>query len=427
MKSINYKNINYILADCILEKAPIFSKGVRSSRDLIKKKNIDVKDYVFARLKDNKWEISDGKSAKYDRVFLVDNLVKNIPELNNTNEKVTDDKGVEKAPEIIQLEDHEKFQDENGNPVEIETRGERHFEKIYFKVKDVANGFNMDNLYTTLIGINSGYQINKDYKYFICTELCNSQSQTGKKTKMEKELFLTYTGIVRLLCISRSGCADKFQKWAFEKLFTLQMGTTIQKQQLVSNILGVNAKVIKEVFNTTAHTIPCVYLFSLNTVKELRQSMSIDNKYTDDSIVCKYGFTKDLSRRTTEHLDTFNKIINCDLKLKYHSYIDPQYISKGESDIRQFMEALNINFNYKNYEELVIIPKNLMNLVQKQYEQIGKSYMGHISELITNIKELKDKYEKQELKHQLELQQLQNKDIQLLEYKIKFLELAKNN
>ena len=57
--------------------------------------------------------------------------------------------------------------------------------------------------------------------------------------------------------------------------------------------------------------------------------------------------------------------------------------------------------------------------------------MGHISELITRIKELEDKLEKQTLQHQIELQnekhkiELQNKDLQLLEYKIKFLEMQK--
>ena len=36
---------------------PVFTKGYRSSRDIIKKKNIDTKYYVYARLcpKDNVW------------------------------------------------------------------------------------------------------------------------------------------------------------------------------------------------------------------------------------------------------------------------------------------------------------------------------------------------------------------------------------
>jgi hypothetical protein len=68
------------------------------------------------------------------------------------------------------------------------------------------------------------------------------------------------------------------------------------------------ATVIKEVFSKDANTLPCVYLFSLGYVKDLRKSMTI---------VCKYGFTKELARRTSEHITNFTKIKGCDLKLKY--------------------------------------------------------------------------------------------------------------
>ena len=70
MNTIEYQNNIYINGDYILENAPIYSKGVRSSRDLVKKKNIDKTLYIYARYKDNNWIISDGKSAKFDKVFI---------------------------------------------------------------------------------------------------------------------------------------------------------------------------------------------------------------------------------------------------------------------------------------------------------------------------------------------------------------------
>ena len=62
-------------------------------------------------------------------------------------------------------------------------------------------------------------------------------------------------------------------------------------------------------------------------------------------------------------------------------------------------------------EELVIIPKELITLVQKQYEMIGRNYMGHISELVTKIKELEDMYEKQQLNHTIEMQKVEHNNI----------------
>ena len=38
MELIIIDNINYILGDCILNNAPIYSKGCRSSRDLVRTK-----------------------------------------------------------------------------------------------------------------------------------------------------------------------------------------------------------------------------------------------------------------------------------------------------------------------------------------------------------------------------------------------------
>ena len=422
MISITHKNCAYIIGDYVIKNAPIYCKGSRSARDLIKNKEIQNNNYLFARNKDDKWTITDGKSAKVDKVFFNESFIKSIPELNKNQDKIVNDKGVEKAPNIIHLKDEDKFKDNDDNIIEIETRGEREHDKIYFKVKDVMEGFDMPSLSRNIIDKETNYQINKDYKYFLNNDH-NLENKTSKKIKVEqsikKELFLTYEGILRVLFVSRNNKTSHFISWATKTLFTIQLGTTKQKEELVGNILGVSAKVIKEVFNTGVNTLPCIYLFTLNTVKNLRQDMNIDNKYTDDSIVCKYGFTKDLTRRTTEHIETYKKINNVELKLKYYSYIDPQYISKGESDIRLFMNALNINFNYDNMEEIVIIPKELFHLVQKQYEMIGHNYMGHISELVTKIKDLENKYEKLEINHMLEMQKREH-DIILLNNKLEF-------
>ncbi len=70
MEIIKYENKSYVNGEYVLSNAPIYSKGCRSSRDLIKKKNIDSKKYIYARLKDKEWIVTDGKSAKFDKVFI---------------------------------------------------------------------------------------------------------------------------------------------------------------------------------------------------------------------------------------------------------------------------------------------------------------------------------------------------------------------
>lgn len=581
MEKIKYENKSYVNGEYVLLNANIYAKGCRSSRDLIKKKNIDNTNYIYARLKENEWIVSDGKSVKLDKVFFSELFIKSIPELNN--EKITD--GIEQAPDIIILEDDQKIKDDDGNIIEIETRGEKTVDKLYFKVKDVMEGFNMARLDEGIIDKRriNGYKEGEHYVFFNCQ---------NENTKPKKELFLTYHGLMRVFFITRDqrtnennivtyitkefnkynwlcnkvlNCLyrpdmytiineklillieiDEQQHKAYKKIkedarirkiydelniknmlvirinpdsfknsdniihnsindnndelsfrlniiiqtiknevikthkniniiklfydgydinktkpesnnyfnyikntkydvfnkiksrfiedsFIFNVGSFSQKQVLFSNVLGIDAKVIKEVFNTDRNSLPCVYLFILNTVGKLRETMKIDEKHADNSIVAKYGFTKDLTRRTNEHISKYNKIPNVDLKLKHYSYIDPQYISNAENDIRDYMNAFKTKFDFDKEDEIVIIPTNFMKIIEKQYELIGKSYMGHISELITKIKDLENKLEKQTLQQQIELQneihknELLNKDLQLSEYKIKFLEMQQKN
>jgi hypothetical protein len=269
--------------------------------------------------------------------------------------------------------------------------------------------------------------IDIDYKYFTVEKIRSPEKKITKK-----ELFLTYSGLLRVLFVSRSGTAHKFINWATKSLFTLQFGTHDQKTELVADAMGVDAKLVKQVFNKSCTTTPGIYMFTLGTVKDLRKSMKIGKEYKDDAIVAKYGMTVDLPRRTGEHIKTYNKIKNVDLKLKYHSYIDPQYISSAECDLKNFFDALSLDFSFEKYDELIIIPKKHDKLVKKQYEHLSKSYMGNIADLVNKLKD-KDhelllaknndnlsikEYENKLLKKDNELLQMQN-ELNILKLKLK--------
>jgi len=439
MNTIIINNIKYSQIDFLFNAAPIYCKGSRSTRDLIKKKNIDSKYYIFAKCdtKTNNWIITDGKSSKMDKILVKHNFLKTINELNLNNQidKNNYDNKNLLAPEILELEDINKFKDENNKIIEIETRGKREHDQIYFKVKDVSIGFDMPNLYKNIIDSTSDYELDIHYKYFMCKNFHKKENETSKKILVTKELFLTYEGMLRVLFISRNKKTKQFIKWATETLFIVQIGHHEQKNMLISNILGCPAKVVKEVFNADSNTLPCIYLFTLGYVKELRTSMKISEVFTDDSIVAKYGFTKDLGRRTSEHIKTFSKILNTNLKLKYYSYIDPQYISNAETDMKELFISLKLKLEYENLEELIIIPNIYSKIISEKYNHIGKKYAGHISELITRIKELEEINQKQELNYNIELQKYENKlqkeqyenklkesQLEMLQYKIILLQ-----
>jgi hypothetical protein len=424
---------------------PAFFPGCHINlRLIIEKKNLKSDNYMFAYIKNNVWIESTDKYARSKLLLSSDWVENNVPKIivmmkkksltnNNIIESELNDEcndininklyDVEPAPHVLTLEDHEKFRNNDGKTFEIEVRGSRNHKESFFKVKDVMEAFQLPYLNDILTHKDKGYVYYKHYKYFTI-----NLTTPGEKIKTKKEMFLTYIGVLKVLFSSRTGNAENFQNWASEILFTVQMGTKENKLKLCSNILGVDAKVIKEVFNTGTHTLPCVYLFTLGTVNSLKKSMNLSQDLDNNSIICKFGLTKNLSRRTAEHLTNFEKISNCDLKLKYYSYVDPLYITNAENDIKLLIKSLNINVKYDNYNELIILNKDLFSIVQNYYDQIGKKYAGHISELISKIKDLEHELDKQNIEKEKLVLEISKQNIEKENIKLKYeLYKLKNN
>lgn len=421
MEIIMIRNNEYILVENIFNKAPVYCKESRNGRELIKNKKIT--DYIYAKIKEGVWIQSDGKSYKYDKILLKKSFVETIKEINEP-EKISEESKYEIAPDIILLENNEKFKDTNGNLFDIETRGERLVNNIYFKVKDVMVVFDINRLNETLIMTNTIYQEIIDYKYF---NLNTHNSVVNKQIK--KELYLTYRGLLRVLFVSRSGKTDNFIKWATETLFTVHLGEQKEKEELSATLLGVDVKNIKSVFSTSAEKTPCVYLFMIGNANKLLKS----NKYNDNDIICKFGYTNDLVRRTNQHYKTYKKEFNVDIELLLFSIIDPQYICQAETSISHYFNDNKLSgYSIKEVEqtELIIVNQKSISQIKEHYRLIQNSYIGHYKELYDKINKLETELLQEKhinevliLKHDNEIK---NKNIELLEFKIKLLEKYQN-
>lgn len=396
MDSIAINNKNYVNADYVLKNAPIYSKGVRSSRDLIRKKNINCDNFIYSKFENNSWIVSNGKSVKFDKVFILENFVKTIPEikniLNDENEKIMDENGIEKAPDIIMLDDNEKLKDNEGNVLDIEVRGIRDVDKIYFKVKDVEIGFVMYQLENTLLDSRNenSYKKGIHYNHFIVNKhdiIRHVPSKENNKPEIHKTLFLTYEGLLRVLFVSKNNKTTKFIKWAVNTLFTVHLGNEIQKDTLISKMKGVSYASIQELFNVNSKALPCVYLTYFNDVKTLRTIMNIEDKYNDTDCVYKFGLTTSFENRKYGHKQEFKDIENnIEFKLVQFAFIDPLYLSKAESDIKKLFEE-NI-INYKNHSEIIVLSKKELQFIKNAYELIATKYSGHNTELLKENEKL---------------------------------------
>ena len=411
MEAIIMNMKKYTLADTIIKATPIWCKGVRNGRELIKKKKIEEKHFIYARYVNNEWTHTEGKSAKYDKVLIrnicLDKIEKYINEINNN---IVDELLLD-LPPVITLKDHEKFYN-NNEIFEIETRGERKSDKIYFKVKDVAANFEINDLQHTIIKKESKY---KSVEHFTCFKGILSH---GNK----KEYYLTYTGILKVLFSSRSGNVSSFVNWATKTLFTVQLGTQQQKKKLSSDMLGIPI----DDFNTimlkpnTKTSIASIYFITLGKAKDVRTSMNLDDSILDDDIISIYGRTDDLKRRLLEHKNKYKNIDGANLLLKYYSFIDKTQLSKAEKDIGNYFKSIYAHLDYDSEKEMVCTDLNCIKYLESHFQTIGKRYEGDHGEIIQQMKdmEIKFKYELQTKDHEL---QHKDYEIQGKEYEKKII------
>lgn len=405
MNTIKLNNNEYVELDYVLLNAPIYSKGCRSSRDLIRKKNISVENYIYARNEKNEWIITYGKSIKYDKVLLLKSLTETIEELKN-GENIKDEKGVMKAPEILNLNEEEKFKDLEGNVIDIEVRGERKVNNIYFKVKDIEKGFNILNLQISLIDIHNSYVEEIHYKYFLCEKKMPDLKIKNKPTNIKKLLYLTYEGLLRVLFVSKNNKTTPFIKWVVETLFTVHLNKDeVKTNTLISKIKGVSYAAIQELFNVNAKTVPCVYLTVLNNVKTLREKMNIDMKYNDEDYVYKYGLTNSFEQRKNGHKSEYKDIEDLiEFKLVQYAFIDPLNLSKAEQEISEVLKDNKIN--YKNHTEIVVLSEKELRNVKTTYSLISHMYSGHHNDLMQEVEKLRNEIKDLKQVQELEMVKL---------------------
>lgn len=174
---ITVNNKKYILAEDLMDKYPSFFRGCKTSRNIVTKKKIPSKYTVYCRKVNDEWTLSSGKSFKYDKVFLRNCWIKSqIPDFDYDNGSHDD---IEYLPELIYLDDHEKFYDNKGNILEIEVRGHREFDKCFFRAKDISECFNIKRLIDIILESSSAYTLNTHYKFFY----------VKKEKKYQKNIF----------------------------------------------------------------------------------------------------------------------------------------------------------------------------------------------------------------------------------------------
>jgi len=109
---------------------------------------------------------------------------------------------------------------------------------------------------------------------------------------------------------------------------TAHLGTDEQRE-----IAGVNASLVKQVFDTCVTKVPCVYLFYIGAVSKMRKHYPVDLKDHRTGIIYKFRKTNSLHRRLMEHVKEYGRFECSELKLSQWSPINEKSISQAETQL----------------------------------------------------------------------------------------------
>lgn len=358
MEIHHFLDKRYYRYDDLVQSYPALAKGCRTKAVFIKRHGLTSKHYLYARFNKevDAWQVSAGNSCRVDKFFIRKRYVDAHMIPDGEEEDAIEDL----PPRITSTE---VFRDGRGRRLEIEVVGERGpAGKCYLRLKDIANTFGLYNLKKAVTHTqHGGYQRGKDYQVF-------------RRPDGRPEPYLTPRGFVRMVFVTRSETTHAMENVVANTLFYKRFGTPEQKEN-APDLLGMLSVLTARFAVPNAVPISCIYLFVIGTVADLRESMEIDRCHRGSSLVCKWGRTSDLRRRTEEHLPVYGAIPGSSFRLEHHAPVDNEHTKSAEWMVRQMMTHEGVLFKYGSYSELAIIPQRLMWEVVSGYDAIAQSYL----------------------------------------------------
>jgi hypothetical protein len=402
--------INYFKAEAVRTVCPHFFVGcMRSVRNILERKKIPEHEYTFATYVKSRdeWKPSNIDVNKAALLLTEEWVLKNVPgfakKKDITSSSTDEDiKQVPLAPPILLLNDNEKFKDVDGNNIEVDVRGERHPDKIFFYGKDIERMLQMENLRVVLTQDLSGYEDGEHYKKFVHLKYVTNTSGGQKRSCY----YLTYMGLIKLLLSRKHPIAKTFQKWVTNILFTHHLGTTEQKQELACTLIGASVESVRDFLSSSPSKYSELYLICIGKSSDLKDSLQLHltNTYTDNDLVFKYGYSDDLSRRLKEHKNKFSKLVGTNISVVLHSPIDPKYLSKAEMELKQYFQEEEACLDHPVYKELVVMSERKIKGVRREFKDICCKYAGCMERVQDEMSKLKETFETEKKSREKEIE-----------------------
>lgn len=396
----------YNLDDLIQFDQAYFYGCLKRKRDVLTKKKISDCDYFYAKITKKGWEESTESYSRAKILVTSEWTKSNVTKFLDKSEKKSTSTEIilREAPPLLELEEHEKFRDVADNVFEVEVRGVREEDKIYFKAVDIEKLFEMENLIKNIV---HEFKVVEDYDKFILSSTRTNYVNGSEEPKRIKRTFFTYNGLLKVIFRSNSGTGYCFRKWATKVIYTAHLGTEEQRFEQALDIAGVNATLVKQVFDTCVTQVPCVYLFYIGRVSKMLKYYPELKEYRT-GILYKFGMTISLHRRLIEHIRDYGTLQESNLKLSQWSPINQKCISKAETSLSRYFKDKKVPF--QGHDEIVILSRTDMVDVKAKYMEVYNTFG-----IVTEMAKIMTKNDKLVENHKYQKMLLQEKDARIVE------------
>lgn len=366
-----------------------YVRGFNNNKKKFLQTKFQVADYAFGRLSIGDIIVEDTRfSPRYSKYFVqCDKVLEDFKQFQ-ANSSISN---VQVAPPLIE-ENLCLFKDKKGVEYKVEIRGVREKDKIYFKCKDLENVFEMNSLCHDILREISAYVVNTDYLLF------RKMHQITNQQSKESMLYLTFSGLMKVVRNSRTGRAKEFAEWLDEIVFAAIAGSEEQRVEAAATVMNTSIEEFKKMISKHASKIACIYV--------LKTNMKVGN-----DTIYKFGFSEDLDRRMKEHESKLG-----DVQLESFIIMSNEHKSKAEAEFKDNMSAFNKKLDKVGFEsatELLFLNTDTKKCMKTCMANLSAKYSEDnnlmIAELNNKIVDMKNNYEKEIMKLEYENKLLTDK------------------
>ena len=421
------KRVWFDLDEIIQMNQCFFHGCLKHKRDVLRKKNIPEDHFVFVSVTKKGMVMSKPEYSRAKILVSIEWVTNNVtkkqeerqpsqrkdPSVKRKQRKASEPKeqrGLRDAPEPIVLEEHELFRDIEGQVVHVDVRGERNEEGIWFRCSDIEKLFEMEKLNDNITQLDEGL----DYEVFLLAHAPYLKGhgpveQPALRKRRVKAIFLSFNGLMRVIFASHSMVAKRYRDWANRICFAGLFGSDKQRAVAAAEVVGVQNEHLKEVLDICATDVPCVYLFLVGKIVDLKKHFD-EFKDRRSGMVFKYGKTNNLLRRCQEHTRTYGSWAGSTFRIAQWVPIHPNEISSAEAMVKDLLKHKQIQF--KNHKELVVLAQSDMKEVRQVFRSVFDEY-GMSTNEMTKLRH-KVKFLENDVQHHLSQALQKDETIEML-------------